>query len=66
MQRWALYFFIVSLVAAVLGFTEVAGPVASMAQIFFWLFFAVFVLTFVAALLTGRHRPVEWHPRSSH
>jgi uncharacterized membrane protein YtjA (UPF0391 family) len=39
--RWALAFFIVALVAALLGFTGIAVAAAGIAKIIFYLFFAL-------------------------
>jgi len=57
MLRWALVFFIVSLVAALFGFTSIAGSAAGIAQILFWIFLVVFLLTLIASLLSGRRPP---------
>jgi uncharacterized membrane protein YtjA (UPF0391 family) len=57
MLRWALVFFIVSLVAALLGFTSIAGSAAGIAQILFWIFLVVFLLTLITSLLSGRRPP---------
>jgi uncharacterized membrane protein YtjA (UPF0391 family) len=59
MLRWAFYFFLVSMVAAVLGFTEIAAPAAAMARVFFWLFLAFFLVTLVTAVATARHHPAK-------
>ena len=45
MLRWALIFFIVALVAAVLGFTGIAVAAAGVAKILFFLFVALFLIT---------------------
>jgi len=45
MLRWALVFFIVALVAAVLGFTGIAVAAAGIAKILFFLFVALFLIT---------------------
>jgi uncharacterized membrane protein YtjA (UPF0391 family) len=45
MLRWALAFFIVALVAAVLGFTGIAVAAAGIAKILFFLFVALFLIT---------------------
>jgi uncharacterized membrane protein YtjA (UPF0391 family) len=56
MLRWALYFFIVSLVAALLGFTDIAGPAAAMARIFFWLFIVISLVTVFASIAVSRRQ----------
>ena len=53
MLRWALVFLIVALVAAVLGFTGIAGELTWMAKILFFLFLIVFVVS----LILGRRGP---------
>lgn len=54
MLRWAIGFLVVALVAAVLGFTQVAGAATNIA----WILFVVFLIFFVVALLLGRRAPV--------
>ena len=43
MLKLALTFFLVGLIAAVLGFTGIAGAAASIAQFLFFLFVAIFI-----------------------
>ncbi len=50
MLRWAVIFFVVALIAAVLGFGGIAGAAAGIAKLLFW----VFVVLFVASLFFGR------------
>ena len=45
MLRWALIFFIVALMAAVLGFTGIALAAAGVAKILFYIFVILFVLS---------------------
>lgn len=54
MFSWALTFFIVALIAAVLGFSGLAGTAAGIAKI---IFFAAVILL-VVSMLTGRGRAV--------
>jgi len=51
MLRWALAFFIVALVAALLGFTGVALAAAGIAKILFFIFLILFLVTLVGHLL---------------
>jgi len=51
MLRWALGFFIVALIAAVLGFTGIALAAAGIAKILFYLFLILFLVTMVSHLL---------------
>jgi uncharacterized membrane protein YtjA (UPF0391 family) len=45
MLRWALIFFIVALIAAVLGFTGIALAAAGVAKVLFYVFVILFVLS---------------------
>jgi uncharacterized membrane protein YtjA (UPF0391 family) len=51
MIRWALVFFVVALVAALLGFTGIAVAAAGIAKILFCLFLTLFLITLVGHLL---------------
>lgn len=51
MLKWALIFFIVSLVAALFGFTGIATGAAAIAKILFYIAVALFVLFLVLGLL---------------
>jgi uncharacterized membrane protein YtjA (UPF0391 family) len=51
MLRWALGFFIVALIAAVLGFSGIAVAAAGIANIFFFIFLVLFLVSLVGHLL---------------
>jgi len=51
MLRWALGFFIVALIAAVLGFSGVALAAAGIAKILFYIFLVLFLVSLVSHLL---------------
>lgn len=53
MLRWALIFFLVSVVAAVLGFTGLAAGSAEIARILFYIFVVIFVVTLIFGLGRG-------------
>jgi uncharacterized membrane protein YtjA (UPF0391 family) len=54
MLYWALVFFIISLIAAIFGFTGIATATAGVAKILFFIFLVLFILS----LLFGyRRRP---------
>jgi uncharacterized membrane protein YtjA (UPF0391 family) len=54
MLYWALVFFIISLIAALFGFTGIAIAFAGIAKILFFIFIVLFIL----ALIFGwRRRP---------
>lgn len=50
MLNWAVTFFVIALVAAVLGFTNIAGSAIGIAK----LLFVVFLVLAVASLMFGR------------
>jgi uncharacterized membrane protein YtjA (UPF0391 family) len=54
MLRWALIFFIVSLIAGVFGFTGIAAGSAAIAKTLFFLALALFVVFLIAGLTVGR------------
>jgi uncharacterized membrane protein YtjA (UPF0391 family) len=51
MLRWALGFFIITLIAALLGFTGIAIAAAGIAKILFYLFSILFLVALVGHLL---------------
>jgi uncharacterized membrane protein YtjA (UPF0391 family) len=51
MLRWALGFFIVALVAAVLGFSGIAVAAAGIAKILFFIFLVLFLVSLIGHLL---------------
>jgi uncharacterized membrane protein YtjA (UPF0391 family) len=53
MLNWAVTFFVVAIIAAVLGFTRIAGQAADIAQILF----CVFLVLAIVSLLMGRRVP---------
>ena len=53
MLKWALIFFVISLVAGALGFTGLARGAGRIARILFFLFLAIFLLLLVLGLLVG-------------
>jgi uncharacterized membrane protein YtjA (UPF0391 family) len=54
MLSWALTFFIVAIIAAVLGFTSIAGAAAGIAKILFFIFLILTLVALVAGSLRGR------------
>jgi len=51
MLRWSLAFFIIAIIAAIFGFTDIAAGAAAIAQILFGIFAILFFLTLFAGLL---------------
>ena len=54
MLRWALIFLVIGLVAAVLGFTNIAGASIEIAKVLFYIFLVIFLVLLVLGLIAGR------------
>jgi len=54
MLRWALAFFIIAVVAGVLGFGGIAAGASDIARFCFFLFIVIFLVSLVWGLATGR------------
>ncbi|HWX21934.1 MAG TPA: DUF1328 domain-containing protein [Candidatus Binatia bacterium] len=57
MLGWALIFLVVAIIAASFGFGGIAGTAAGIAQILFYLFIAIFVISLLMGLIRGRGGP---------
>ncbi len=57
MLGWALTFLVVALIAAVLGFTTIAGSAIAIAKILFFVFLILFAVSLVMHLVRGRSLP---------
>jgi uncharacterized membrane protein YtjA (UPF0391 family) len=53
MLRWALLFFLISLAAAALGFTDIAAGAASIAKVLFAVFMVIFLIFLVLGIMAG-------------
>ena len=53
MLKWAIIFFIVSLIAGFFGFTNVAAGARTIARILFFLFLVIFVVFLILAITAG-------------
>ena len=53
MLRWALLFFLISLVAAAFGFTDIAAGAASIAKVLFFVFLVIFLIFLVLGIMAG-------------
>jgi uncharacterized membrane protein YtjA (UPF0391 family) len=51
MLYWAVVFFIIAIIAAVLGFGEIAGGAVAIAKILFFVFLVLFVVSLLVGLL---------------
>jgi uncharacterized membrane protein YtjA (UPF0391 family) len=54
MLRWAVIFFIISLVAAVFGFGGIATAAAGIAKFLFYIFVALFLIALIGGLASGK------------
>jgi uncharacterized membrane protein YtjA (UPF0391 family) len=54
MLWWALIFFLVAIVAAVFGFTNIAAGAAFIAQILFFIFLVLFIVALIMGAVRGR------------
>jgi uncharacterized membrane protein YtjA (UPF0391 family) len=58
MLNWALTFLVVALIAAVLGFGGIAGSAVEIAKIIFYVAIALFVISAVVGMISGRSPPL--------
>jgi uncharacterized membrane protein YtjA (UPF0391 family) len=58
MLRWALIFFIVAIVAALFGFGGIAATASGIAQILFYVFLVLFLVSLLFGLAGGRKPPL--------
>lgn len=54
MLGWALTFLVIALIAAAFGFGGIAGTSAGIAQILFFIFIALFVISMIARAIRGK------------
>jgi uncharacterized membrane protein YtjA (UPF0391 family) len=54
MLKWALIFFVISIVAGLLGFTGIAAGAAGIAKFLFWVFVVLFLIFLIAGYWAGR------------
>ena len=54
MLQWALTFLVLGLIAALFGFTSIAGASIGIAKILFFVFLAVFVVMLLMGATRGR------------
>jgi uncharacterized membrane protein YtjA (UPF0391 family) len=54
MLGWALTFLVIALIAAVLGFTTIAGAAMGVAKILFYVFLVLFLVSLVMHFVRGR------------
>jgi uncharacterized membrane protein YtjA (UPF0391 family) len=54
MLKWALIFFIIALIAAAFGFTDIAAGAATIAKVLFAIFLIICVIFLVLGLMAAR------------
>lgn len=54
MLNWAITFFILAIISAVLGFGGIAGTLVWAAELLFYAFLVLFVVTLIANVVSGR------------
>ncbi|HZS12822.1 MAG TPA: DUF1328 domain-containing protein [Nitrospirales bacterium] len=54
MLRWAVIFFVISIIAALFGFTDIAAGAAGIAKALFFIFLAIFVVFLVLGLTVAK------------
>ncbi|GKS62814.1 UPF0391 membrane protein [Nitrospira sp.] len=52
--KWAAVFFIISVIAGLLGFTGLAAGSAAIAQALFYIFLGIFLILLVAGLVVAK------------
>jgi uncharacterized membrane protein YtjA (UPF0391 family) len=53
MLKWAIIFFLISLVAGVFGFTGVASGAASISRVLFFIAITIFLIVLIFGVLLG-------------
>jgi uncharacterized membrane protein YtjA (UPF0391 family) len=54
MLGWAIAFFIIALIAALFGFGGIAAAASGIAQVLFFIFLVLFVVSLIFHLVRGR------------
>lgn len=47
MLKWAAIFFLIAIVAAIFGFTDIASGASAIAQVIFFIFLALLILSLI-------------------
>ena len=53
MLKWALIFFVISMIAGYFGFTGVASTTRSIAKVFFFIALAIFLIVLIFGVMLG-------------
>jgi uncharacterized membrane protein YtjA (UPF0391 family) len=54
MLAWALTFLVIAIIAAIFGFGGIAGTAVGIAQVLFYIFLAIFIISLLLGLISGR------------
>jgi uncharacterized membrane protein YtjA (UPF0391 family) len=54
MLRWALFFLVIAIIAAIFGFGGIASAAVGIAKVLFFIFIVIFIVLLVAGLLAGK------------
>jgi uncharacterized membrane protein YtjA (UPF0391 family) len=54
MLRWAAIFFVISVIAAMFGFTDIAAGAAGIAKTLFFIFLGIFVIFLILGLTVAQ------------
>lgn len=54
MLRWAIAFFIIAIIAAVFGFSDIAEGATDIAKILFFVFLVLFIISLLFNLVRGK------------
>jgi len=54
MLKWALIFLVISIIAAVFGFTGIAAGAATIAKWLFFIALAIFVVLLILGIMAGK------------
>ncbi|HEX5767607.1 MAG TPA: DUF1328 domain-containing protein [Burkholderiales bacterium] len=53
MLKWAIIFFVISVVAGILGFTGVASTTRTIAKVLFFIALAIFLIVLIFGVMLG-------------
>ena len=60
MLKWAAIFLVIALIAALLGFTNIAEGAVTIARVLFGLFLIIFLVLLVTGLVVGETLSRPW------
>lgn len=55
--KWALIFFLVAVVSALFGFTNIAAAATDVAKILFYIFLVIFIILFILGIVNRPPKP---------